>query len=164
MKALKAAALLLLASPLMAFVVRPLTPEERALVQHATNNDPAWGTLADTAVSEDKDKGLLLARFGPAVSRLKGADFEISGFMTPLETALQTRHFILTRRDTTCPFCPPNRPTEAVEVELDRPMAFTRDEVRVEGRLQLNASSEASLFYRLTGAKAALDPAYGGRS
>ena len=85
--------LLLLALPLMGFVVRPLTPEERALVQHATNNDPAWLTLADTQVSENKDKGLLFARFGPAVPKLKDQDFEISMHSTHINLSeIQNLH------------------------------------------------------------------------
>ena len=160
----KVLALLILAAPLCGFALRPLTPDEQALARHATNNDPAWTTLADTEVMESRNKGLMFARFGPTVSKLKGADFEISGFMTPLEAAPQTRHFILTRRDTTCPFCPPNAATEAVEVTLDRPVAFTRSEVRVEGRLELVSTSDASLFYRLASAKLTSDVAFGRHS
>ena len=151
-------ALALLAAPLCGFMVRPLTPAEQALARHATNNDPAWDTLADTQVTENKDRGLLFARFGPMVSRWKDADFEISGFMTPLDPSTQTRHFILTRRDPTCPFCPPNAPTEAVEVTLDHPTDLMAGMVRVEGRLRLVPTSDASLFYRLTDAKLTRPP------
>ena len=52
--------------------------------------------------------------------------------MTPLEASPQTSRFILTRRDATCPFCPTNSPLEAMEADLDRPIPFTRDEIRVE--------------------------------
>ena len=157
-------ALALLTAPLCGFQVRPLTPTEQALVRHATNNDPAWDTLADAEVMENRDRGLMFARFGPTVSKLKDADFEISGFVTPLDPATRTRHFILTRRDSTCPFCPPNAPTEAVEITLDRPMDLVSGMVRVEGRLQLVTTSDTGLFYRLTDARVTRPPETRGRA
>ena len=134
------------------FVTRPLTPAEAKIAAHYTNNDPAWGLLAHATVSVDRAKGLLSADFGPEVKALAGKPFKISGFMTPLEADTQTRHFIVTRRSTSCPFCAPNEPTEAVEVRLSSPMAFTSEEVMVSGRLTLTQTSDEGLFYVLTDA------------
>lgn len=131
---------------------QPLTAAQQALVDHYTNNDPAWTILDKAAVSQDLAKGVLEADFPPEVAALSGKPFRVSGFMLPLEAATRTRHFILTRRSVTCPFCPPNAPTEAVEVELDAPVAVTNELVSVEGRLALTPASGQGLFYRLTSA------------
>ena len=109
--------------------------------------------LRQAEVGEDRARGLLTARFPPAVQALSDKPFRISGFMSPLETSPDTRHFIVTRRSTTCPFCPPNEPTEAVEVKLDAPTRFTDAEVIVSGRLRLTGSSDEGLFYTLANAK-----------
>ena len=152
LRALSILAALVGAAPLCGFVTLPPTAVQQALAAHHTNNDPAWTTLRDARVDEDKARGLLTASFGPTVRRLDGQPFRISGYITPLEADLHTRHFIVTRRDTTCPFCPPNTPTEAVEVMLAQPVQLTRAEVSLTGRLELVSSSDAGLFYRLSGA------------
>ena len=128
---------------------QPLTPAQAAIAAHYTNNDPAWVILRDTAVTADRAKGLLTAAFGPRTRVLAGKPFTISGFMSPLEASGDTRHFIVTRRSTTCPFCPPNEPTEAVEVFTTAPVRMTDAEVVVSGRMELTASSDEGLFYRL---------------
>jgi hypothetical protein len=139
------------------FVQRPLTPEEAKIAAHYTNNDPAWGVLAHATVTVDRAKGQLSADFGPEVKALAGKSFEVSGFITPLETDTQTRHFIVTRRSTTCPFCAPNEPTEAVEVQLTDRTPFTSEEVAVRGRLVLTRSSDEGLFYTLVDATRVTD-------
>lgn len=125
------------------------TAAQKKLLQHYSNNDPAWAVLATTTVTQDHDRGLLKAAFTPDLQQLSGQVLRISGFMTPLETAGRTRHFILTRRSTTCPFCPPNAPTEAIEVMTDRPALVSEEEVVVSGRLNLRASSDTGLFFFL---------------
>ncbi len=142
---------------LCGFVTRPLTSAEQALSSHHTNNDPAWALLRDAEVKDDKAKGVMTATFPAALQARAGKAFQISGYMTPLEDDVHTRHFIVTRRDTTCPFCPPNTPTEAVEVFLTRPIAVTPAEIAVAGRLELVASSQAGLFYRIADASPVSD-------
>ena len=132
---------------------RAPTDSERRLIDHYTNNDPGWALLGKTLLSTDRAKGVVHASFPAEVSNLAGRPFRISGYMTPLETSARTRHFIITRRSTTCPFCPPNEPTEAVEVRLDTPTAFTDAEVAVTGRMDLVATSDQGLFFRLSAAR-----------
>ena len=135
-----------------AMTTQPLTAAQKALVAHYTNNDPEWAVLRQAKVGEDRARGLLTAEFPASIKALAGRPLRISGFMSPLETGADTRHFIVTRRSTTCPFCPPNAATEAVEVRLDRPVQRTDEEVVVVGRLSLVATSDEGLFYALGGA------------
>jgi hypothetical protein len=135
-----------------ALTTASLTPAQQAIAAHYTNNDPNWAILRRAVVGEDRAKGLLTAEFPPQIKALAGQPFRISGFMSPLESSNQTRHFIVTRRSTTCPFCPPNEPTEAVEVRLTAPARFTDAEVMIAGQLQLVSSSDEGLFYVLNDA------------
>ena len=135
--------------------VAPTTAQQKLIAQHYTNNDPIWGVLTSAVVSEDRAKGQLDAVFPPAVAALKGTTVTVSGFMTPLEAQPRVRHFILTRRSTVCPFCPPNAPSEAVEVRLDTPVPVTAEELTVAGRLDLVSASDEGLFYALAAAKPA---------
>ena len=143
-----------------ALVRQPLTAAQQAIAAHYTNNDPQWTVLRQAKVGEDRAKGLLTAQFPPAVQALSGRPFRISGFMSPLETGQDTRHFIVTRRSTTCPFCPPNEPTEAVEVRLAAPARFTDQEVVVAGRMALSGSSDEGLFYVISDASFATSQAH----
>lgn len=146
---------------LTAMTRQELTVAQKKLLEHYTNNDPAWAMLATAAVTEDRERGLLKAAFTPELQKLSGKSFKISGFMTPLETARRTRHFLLTRRSTTCPFCPPNAPTEAVEVMTDDATLLNGEEVVVTGRLSLRASSDAGLFFVLERSVCAPSPRAG---
>ena len=73
--------------------------------------------------------------------------------MLPDEPSLTSAHFVLTRRSAGCPFCPPNEPTEAIEVFSVASMEYTQAPVTVSGQLHLVARSETGLFYRLDHAK-----------
>ena len=141
--------LVCMSAALCGFTVQPLTAAQQALVNHRTNNDPNWIVLSHTVVAEDAVRGVLNASFDPGLRDLAGRPFTISGYMTPLEDNPLTRHFIITRRDPTCPFCPPNAPTEAIEVRTRTPTVFTHEEVAVSGRLKLVASSDQGLFFQL---------------
>ena len=141
--------------------VAPTTAQQKLLAQHYTDDDPIWAVFGSAAVTEDRAKGELDAVFPPAVAALDGKVVTVSGFMTPLEAEGRVRHFILTRRSVTCPFCPPNAPNEAVEVRLSQPVPVTDEEVTVAGRLSLTRASSAGLFYALPDARPARRAARG---
>ena len=138
-------ALLLSAGLLCAFQAPRLAYDPK----HYVNNDPIWDRLNAARITADRDRGVYRASFPPELQRLNGAEVRIAGFVLPLEASSASRHFSLVRRNTGCPFCPPNAPTEAVEVFAQAPVRYTGDEVVVTGRFELVASSEDGLFYRL---------------
>lgn len=119
---------------------------------HIQNDDPGWTILNRAKVTIDEDKGFMIASFDDAAKALDGKPFTIGGFMLPLDASQSFTHFVLTRRNTTCAFCPPNEPTEAIEVFTDRDLSFTQDEYRVSGTLELVAEASEGLFYRMRGA------------
>lgn len=120
---------------------------------HYVNNDPAWGLLNGATVSLDDKAGAYKAVFPLDLLTQQSRKFTITGFMLPLDPSKHTLHFALVRRNTACPFCPPNNPTEAVEVFSSQMVEYTGEEIKVTGRLTLVPSSSQGLFYRLDNAQ-----------
>jgi hypothetical protein len=120
---------------------------------HYENNDPAWSLLNEATVSADTRSGEYKAAFPADLQTLQAKAFTISGFMLPLDPGSKASHFALVRRNTACPFCPPNEPTEAIEIFSPAPVGYTGQELSVTGRLTLVASSSRGLFYRLDQAR-----------
>ncbi|WP_375381880.1 hypothetical protein [uncultured Sphingomonas sp.] len=116
-------------------------------------DDLRWVFFHDAKIAADDAKGEYRATFSPALAKENGAAFEITGYMLPVDASTTSPHFVLTRRSTGCPFCPPNEPTEAIEVFSAKPVAYTQAPVTVSGTLHLVGRSEQGLFFRLDGAK-----------
>lgn len=112
-------------------------------------DDLRWIVLHDVKITANEAKGVYIATFSKAMADLDGRPFSIIGYMLPLEATTHSAHFAITRRSTGCPFCPPNEPTEAIEVFAAKPIDYTQAPIALEGRLHLVRSSETGLFYRL---------------
>ena len=113
------------------------------------SDDRQWLLLQSASIAADTAKGEYSARFAPALARMDGQAFRISGYMLPIETETSSRHFIITRRSAGCPFCAPPELTEAVEVFLTVPIRYTTEPITVQGHLHLLSHSDAGLFYRV---------------
>jgi len=122
---------------------------------HPEALDPVWNLLSATPTETDRKSGLLTAAFPDDVKQLAGKPLKIDGFILPLEMGRQTLHFVLTRRNAGCPFCPPSKPTEAIEVLMMDTVQVTGDLITVEGDLVLQSSSSQGMFYQLRKAKLA---------
>ncbi len=119
---------------------------------HYQNNDPLWEILNQAQITADTAKGEYTAKFPPAVTARGDKPIRITGFILPLEPKSYSAHFMLVRRNTGCPFCPPNAPTEAVEVFAAKPFRYMGDEIAVTGRLKLVSASSEGLFYQINAA------------
>ena len=117
--------------------------------QHYVNNDPIWDQFNDTKITPDLKVGEYRASFPPSLTSRRDKSMKVSGFILPLEASSRSAHFMLVRRNTGCPFCPPNAPTEAVEIYAEQPVNYTGQEMAATGRLKLVASSADGLFFRL---------------
>lgn len=116
---------------------------------------PIWGIMkAGTTFQIDRAKGLYVASFDKTMKASEGKAFTVSGYVLPLDASRNFTHFVITRRSSGCPFCPPNAMGEAVEVFSRKPIAYSPEEVSFVGRLRLVNSSTDGLFYRLEDAKA----------
>ena len=119
---------------------------------HYQNDDPIWALFNQTQVKTDMKAGEYRASFPAALVARQAKRLKVAGFILPLEPTSQSAHFGLMRRNTACPFCPPNAPTEAVEVFAKAPVRYTGEEVSMEGDLKLVAASDQGLFFRLENA------------
>lgn len=115
-------------------------------------DDPRWSMFRGVQVDTDLAKGVAVAHFPPELTKISGHTMEIAGYMMLLDANDVTRHFILTRRSTGCPFCPPNEANEAVELFTEKPVQFESRQVLVTGKLTLLPSSDQGLFFRVQGA------------
>lgn len=116
-------------------------------------DDLQWVGFHDATITADTAKGVYLAKFAPILIKSDGTPLSITGYMLTIEPNTLSRHFVITRRLTGCPFCPPNEPTEAIEVFATTPVAYTQEPVTIAGKLKLFSSSADGLFYRLEGAR-----------
>lgn len=117
---------------------------------HLATSDPAWKLLNSAKVTTDRKKGTLNAAFPAPLMARGGQAMEVRGFILPIVAEPSFDRFLLTKTNYACGFCPPPLPTETIEVRLKgRKTRATLDEVKVRGRLELVASNEDSVFYRL---------------
>lgn len=131
--------------------VRRWGPNGNGTLDH--EDDARWGMFHDAKITADEAKGEYRADFSPSMAKMEGAHVSIMGYMLPIEATTHSAHFVITRRSSGCPFCPPNEPTEAIEVFALKPFDYTQGPIAVEGRLHLVRRSEQGLFYRLDQAK-----------
>jgi hypothetical protein len=137
---------------LCAFSTQPLD-ERKAQDDLPKSQHPMWQTLGKTQVIVSKKEGYYSAKFPPEVKALAGKDVTINGFMLPLESTEKFRHFLLSKRTPTCPFCPPGEPNEIVDIWTVDPASYTEDLVTVKGRFELMNDREMGLFFKLKNAK-----------
>jgi hypothetical protein len=137
----------------------PSTSNQTWIPGHVENNDPSWAILNGAQTAIDEAHGTMTAQFTDAIRHMDGQQLSIGGFLMPLDSRDRFTHFVLTRRNSTCPFCPPNLPTEAIEVFAAQPLEFEPNEFSVTGRFQVVAQTAEGLFYRLNNATTRIVPA-----
>ena len=125
----------------------------KAYIQgHVESDDPSWDLLSNLQLLPSIERGVDQARFSDVVRRLAGKPFTIRGFMLQLTADPYFTHFVVTRRNSSCAFCPPNGPGEAVEIFGPRRMAYSAFEYSITGTLQLFNNPSTGLYYRLINA------------
>lgn len=117
-------------------------------------DDPRWSAFRGVKVTPDKAKGVLVAQFPADLKADEGKVMDIGGYIVPLESSSDTSHFILTRRSSGCPFCPPNEANEALEVFLRKKVHYESRQFYITGKLKLVSTSDQGLFFRLEDATA----------
>lgn len=127
--------------------------ERKAQDKLPKSHDALWDVLGKTKITSDDKKGVYKASFPDEVKKLDGTTMKVNGFMLPLEPTEKFKHFLLTRRTPTCPFCPPGQPNEIVEVFTDMPVAWAEELATFEGQFKLIDNGEKGLFFQLDQAK-----------
>lgn len=126
-------------------------PNGNGTLKH--EDDLQWLMFHDAKITADRAAGIYSARFSPLLLKMEGQHIAITGYVLSLESASASMHFVLTRRSAGCPFCPPNEPTEAIEVFSQRFIKTTQAPITVEGRLHFVTHSDQGLFFRIDDAK-----------
>ncbi len=117
------------------------------------SSDPIWKVLGTTKIKSDYAQGYFDAIYSPEVKALVGKEVTISGFMLPLEATEKFKHFILSKRTPTCPFCPPGEPNEIIDIWMAEPVKWDEDTIKVSGKFELMNNRELGMFFKLTDAK-----------
>lgn len=126
-------------------------PNGNGTLKH--EDDLQWVMFHDARITADQKAGIYTATFSPMLLKMDNQNLVITGYVLPLNPMSATTHFILTRRSPACPFCPPNEPTEAIEIFSQAFVKPTDAPITVEGRLHFVSHSEQGLFFRIDSAK-----------
>lgn len=127
--------------------------ERKAQDQLPKSHDPMWALLGKTKIHLEKKEWRYSAEYPDEVKALVGKEVTISGFMLPLESSEKFKHFIISKRTPTCPFCPPGEPNEIADVWMEKPVGWDEDVIKVTGKFELMDNPELGLFFKITGAR-----------
>ncbi len=116
------------------------------------SKDNMWAVLGKTKVSLDEKEYTYSAKYSPEVKALNGTQMTIKGFMLPLETTEKFKHFILSKRTPTCPYCPPGEPNEIIEVFSTKPVKWSENIITVTGKFSLINNQNFGMFFKLDNA------------
>jgi len=90
----------------------------------------SWKILA-TAKLKD-----MAVTYQPAIRALAGHRVKITGYMFPLQGAEGQSHFLLSAYPPSCPYCLPAGPTELIDIQSEKDVAFTYSPITLEGDFQ----------------------------
>ena len=111
--------------------------------------DEIWDTLAKVKVTLNENTGVFKAEMTDGARQLDGQTVKISGFIVPLEPVDKFKHFLLSKRTPTCPFCQPGDPNEIVEIYANKNVKWTESLVSYEGKFELSNQTGTGIFFIL---------------
>jgi hypothetical protein len=97
--------------------------------------------------------------FPKYLKELDGLTVELSGFMQPLSNETDSNSFLLIEYPVGCWYCEMPEMTAMVLIELpeDKSFTFTRQQLKVTGKLTLNSNDPENFLYTLKDAKVKVD-------
>jgi len=109
-----------------------------------------WSVLGDTSVGRQFN-----VTFPKYLRELDGKQVTLTGFMQPLGEDLEMGTFMLIQYPVGCWYCEMPDITGIVCVELpaDKSVRLTRDKLKVEGKLTLNATDPENFLFTISKAK-----------
>jgi len=115
-----------------------------------------WDKLMRARISYSNHR--LNAQFLPEIAALNGKTVKLAGFMFPLETESNQKHFLLTANPPSCFFHIPGGPAGSVEIFATRGIPAGFDPMILEGKLETRRASDNGVIYRLVQARATGEP------
>lgn len=127
--------------------------DERAAQEKLpVSKDNMWAILGKTVVSLDEKQYTFSAKYPKEVKDLEGKTVTIKGFVLPLDATEKFKHFILSKRTPTCPYCPPGEPNEIIEVFSAQPIKWNENMVTVTGKFSLINNQNFGMFFKIDNA------------
>ncbi len=124
-------------------------PDHSALL--AAPGVVSWHILARVNYTRVNDKTVL--QFDDGINALDGKVVKLRGFVTPLDSTRDQRHFILSSKPPTCPYCLPAGPEEMVEIFGKSPVRYSFDPITVSGKFGIRHAGDGGFFYRMVSAE-----------
>ncbi|MEM6682382.1 MAG: DUF3299 domain-containing protein [Pseudomonadota bacterium] len=113
----------------------------------------SWQVLESTEeLQRTDDEGYIISRpkFSDEVKALEGTTVKVAGWMMPLESGAEQRHFVLLGYPPGCPFHFHAGPRQFVEVLTIIPIQTQLWEpIVIEGTLTLTGYDETGVFYQI---------------
>ena len=109
-----------------------------------------WSVLGDTGVGRQ-----FKVTFPQYLRELDGKQVTLTGFMQPLGEDLEMGTFMLIQYPVGCWYCemPEIAGIVCVEMPADKSVRLTRDQLKVEGKLTLNATDPENFLFTISKAK-----------
>lgn len=156
MKTILTALALLLPLPALAFSSEavPTQPKDERQAQNALpiSHDAMWGTLLKARITYADKAPFISAKIPPEIKALNGTTVTLSGFVLPMDSEGKTRHFLLSKRTPTCPYCPPGEPNEVVEVYSRTTVPWDESLLTMRGTFTLINNTDNGIFFVLKNA------------
>lgn len=96
----------------------------------AASDSLSWKLLA-TAKLKD-----MAVSYPAPLRALAGHRLKITGYMFPLQGAEGQSHFLLSAYPPSCPYCLPAGPTELIDIQSEKDVAFTYSPITLDGVFQ----------------------------
>lgn len=149
------AVVLSLSTRALAIEEKPVPPALEDIWQPAQTpkGGVSWKTLETTEDLQRIDEdGYIVSRpiFSAEVKALEGKIIKVAGWMMPLESGDEQRHFVLLGYPPGCPFHMHAGPKQFVEVRTAIPIQTQMwDPIIIEGTLTLTGEDETGVFYQV---------------
>ena len=114
-----------------------------------------WDELDNLTYVENNGEWSI--EFGEAVKNLEGKSVRIYGFMMPLESTLEQKHFILSMLPLDgCQFCAPGTQAQFIEIKVKGDgIRYTFDPIEIAGTFELIPDAPMGVYFLIKDAKQA---------
>lgn len=106
-----------------------------------------WKTLMQSKITYSAKAPHINATKPPEVKALNGRSVVVDGFMLPIDEGEYPKHFLLSKRTPTCPFCPPGEPNEVIEVYSQKGVYYDDSLLTMQGNFTLINNTENGVFF-----------------
>lgn len=130
---------------------RPLDLKNMPAIKKGENHLLGWQLLAETAMDHRRFK----PTYHAYLQKLEGEKVTLTGFMQPLTDDLECTSFILVENPIGCWYCEMPDITGIVfaSIEPGHAIKFTRNVIKVTGKLKLNSSDPEEFLFTIADAK-----------